>query len=206
MFRKEEYMHLIIDSKKKYKIFFDPIRQEILDLIRSEYQALTIDEVARKIEMTNSKTHYHMKRLEDLGAIKSSFETVVNGIVSKHYILAFMDVDIKMNVKEHLTKNLIVTEQMKFQKEIFNENCISLEQYSKETFDRIEADEEVFGVHFHDQDVYLTFEQRKQLKELVNDFMVENACMKLDESKYTKTHIFCQIYDKEIINNEEKGE
>lgn len=199
-------MHLIIDSKKKYKLFFDPIRQEILDTIRSSDIALTIDEVARIIDMSNSKTNYHIKRLIELGAIESSFETVVNGIVSKHFKLTYTDVDIKLNPKEHLTQNLFVSKQMKYQKESFEANCINLEVTIKETATKIKNKEEVFGVHLYDQDVYLTFEQRQQLKDLVSKFMAENASLNKDESKYTKTHIFCQIYDKEIINKEREGE
>lgn len=193
-------INLIIDTQKKYKIFFDPIRQEILSIIKTSPKPLTINEIGIHIGFSNSKTHYHIQKLIELNAIHSEFETITNGIISKHFNISYQDVDIKINEQEHLTKSLVINEQMKYHQTSFTNNLSALSKQYDITADRLMSNQTCFGINYCDEDLYLSFEKRQELKDYLSKFVSENSIKPDDTSEYTKTHVFYTVYDKEIHN------
>ena len=196
-------MDLLIDTRKKFKIFFDPMRQDILNTIKSSGSALTIDEVAKSLDLSNSKTHYHMKKLEEIGAICWTYETVVNGIVSKHFELAYNDVNIRQNPEDHLTDEVFQNEQLRYISNLVDQNLQGVLEAGKTVNRQIQNNIKNFGLHFFDEDVYLSYDKRKELKDMINDFIHENQVKPEDMRQHTKTHIHCQIYDIQIGTKEE---
>jgi DNA-binding transcriptional ArsR family regulator len=82
----------LVDNLETLKVMTDPTRIEILHILASEPQ--TINQVAEKLGLTNSRLYYHFKQLEDHGLISVVNTRMVNNIVEKFYWSTAEDFDI----------------------------------------------------------------------------------------------------------------
>lgn len=82
----------LVDDLETLKVMTDPTRIEILHILAPEPQ--TINQVAEKLGLTNSRLYYHFKQLEDHGLISVVNTRMVNNIVEKFYWSTAEDFDI----------------------------------------------------------------------------------------------------------------
>ena len=81
----------LVDSLETLKVLTDPIRIEILHILDPEPQ--TINQVAEKLGLSNSRLYYHFKQLEEQGLISVVKTRMVNNIVEKFYWTTACDFD-----------------------------------------------------------------------------------------------------------------
>lgn len=82
----------LVDDLETLKVMTDPTRIEILHILAPEPQ--TINQVAEKLGLSNSRLYYHFKQLEDHGLISVVHTRMVNNIVEKFYWSTADDIDI----------------------------------------------------------------------------------------------------------------
>ncbi|AKU26207.1 MULTISPECIES: winged helix-turn-helix domain-containing protein [Geobacillus] len=65
------------------KILINPKRNKILDLTKNE--ALTVKELAKKLNEKPSRLYYHVKKLEEYGLLEVAGEKQVGNLIEKSY-------------------------------------------------------------------------------------------------------------------------
>ncbi|GEM84153.1 winged helix-turn-helix domain-containing protein [Meiothermus hypogaeus] len=73
---------MIIRDLETVKVLTDPLRLEILELMR---QPITVKAVARSLKMPPTKLYYHIGQMEAHGLIRVVATRVVSGIIEKQY-------------------------------------------------------------------------------------------------------------------------
>ncbi len=95
---------LRITTLEQLKAISDPLRMDILEIVADE--ALTVKQIAEKLNQPATKLYYHVSELEDAGFVKLVGTRVKSGIIEKYYRIAAesMHVDRSLlNADEALT-------------------------------------------------------------------------------------------------------
>lgn len=74
---------LFITSLETLRVFADPLRQQILDSVRTTPR--TVKQIAVLLKRQPTKLYYHVKLLEDHGLIRAVDSRIVSGIIEKQY-------------------------------------------------------------------------------------------------------------------------
>ncbi|MCK8060160.1 MULTISPECIES: helix-turn-helix domain-containing protein [unclassified Fusibacter] len=189
---------LVIDTRKKYKIFYDPLRQGILKTMKKIGRPCTVKDVSDTMEISHSKVHYHMRKLLEIGAVGLDHEEAMGNITAVYYDLDYESVNIMADPDEHITNAQLMDDMLDKLKKDSDENFMSLAQSYHETLRRLDSKEKVFGIHFFNDDIYLDFEERMELQKMVSDY-VSSHSKKPDQMKgKTKTRVYMNMYDLEI--------
>ncbi len=77
---------LRITTLEQLKAISDPLRVDILEVIADE--ALTVKQIADKLNQPATKLYYHVSELEDTGFVKLVGTRVKSGIIEKYYRIA----------------------------------------------------------------------------------------------------------------------
>jgi len=191
---------ITIDTKEKYKILYDPIRQDIISSMRKLGKPVTVKDVANDLDIPHGKIYYHVKKLLTIDAIILDHTKSINGITAKYYLVDFKNIRIPVKSKLMYKNEYQENELNNRLKERFNENFNGILESQELVKKRIDEEQEVFGVHTYSEDIYLTFEERRELWKMVDDFIDKKRKIKPDTKKTTKTRIFANIYDLEIYD------
>ncbi|MBT2759679.1 helix-turn-helix domain-containing protein [Paenibacillus sp. EZ-K15] len=113
-----------LTTLEEIKIYSDPYRLQILNVLNKMDRPATVKEVADNIGDVPAKVHYHMKKLERIGMVKIVSTKEINGIIAKYYEPFVGTVKIKRgaNSEEPVIKELIRTETNKLLSELFDQN------------------------------------------------------------------------------------
>lgn len=76
---------LILEKAEDLKVFLDPFRSRIMDVVKDAEQPMTVKEIADSLGEVPAKVHYHVKKLESIGVLSVKRTKVINGIVAKYY-------------------------------------------------------------------------------------------------------------------------
>ena len=74
---------LMIKDLETLKVVADPLRLEILNFLRGEPR--TVKEMAKTLNLPQTKLYYHMSLLEEHGLIRVTGTRLVSGILEKQY-------------------------------------------------------------------------------------------------------------------------
>lgn len=74
---------LEITSLETLKVFADPLRQKIIELMMD--QPRTVKQIAGELGLAPTKLYYHVNLLEEHGLIRVTDTRVVSGIIEKQY-------------------------------------------------------------------------------------------------------------------------
>lgn len=77
---------LSITSLEQLKAISDPLRMDILEIVA--YEALTVKQMADKMNQPATKLYYHVSELEAAGFVKLVGTRVKSGIIEKYYRIA----------------------------------------------------------------------------------------------------------------------
>ena len=91
---------LILEKEKDLKIFLDPFRSRIMDVVRDAEQPMTVKEIADFLGEVPAKVYYHVKKLESIGVLYVEHTKVINGIVAKYYSLAADSIALSVHKEE----------------------------------------------------------------------------------------------------------
>lgn len=186
---------LNIDTVEKFKIYFDPFKQDIINCFKSNPSPLNVKDIAQILEVQHGKVHYHVKKLLYIEAIVLDHTKSINGITSKYFTLNFDDVNINYKSKEKNYDEFISEEVKNTLTDVIDKNKnLVLKAYKNEK-DKIENGNESFGIHLFDDDVYLSIEERKQLSSIINDFIKKHEKKPKDTNNIIPTHLFSIIFD-----------
>ena len=111
----------LVEDLETLRVLTDPLRMEILQILDQEPH--TINQVAEKIGVSNSRLYYHFKILEEHGLISVVQTRMVNNIVEKFYWPTADDFDFDKSLLE-------------FSSESGQENIVRLVSSSLETTHR----------------------------------------------------------------------
>lgn len=189
---------LKIDTRKKHKIFYDPLRQSILKGIRILAKPVTAKDLSRHLGIPHSKIYYHMQKLFEIGAIRLYYEKIINGIVAKYYVLDFIDVTIIASEGEYLEMDVLMDETLAIMKKDIDENNTDMIKAYLELKRRHDSNDKMFGIHFYHEDIYLSFKERMELQVLIRDYVEKHIKKPDDLKETTKTRIHFQMYDLEV--------
>lgn len=189
---------LMIDTRKKHKIFYDPLRQAVMKSMREIGEPVTAKDVSKNLNIAHSKIHYHMQKLLEIEAIKQTHTKMINGIVAKYYVLDYKDVTIMANPSEHLTNEMLMDESLRIIKADMDANFEDLLVAYNELKDRLANEQKCYGVHFYHDDIYLKFEERMELQELIRDYLETHGTKPKNLKGTTKSRVHFQMYDLEI--------
>jgi DNA-binding transcriptional ArsR family regulator len=111
---------LAVSSKEDIKIISSPQRQRIFKLLQMSDRPLHGKEIADKIGVKAPSAHFHIRKLEEIGAVKVSHTQSINGITATYYESA---VDIMMTGEDFLTSSddEHIRDKLLFTANVFNE-------------------------------------------------------------------------------------
>lgn len=79
---------LIVSSPEDLKIISSPQRQRIFKILQTAGRPLHGKEIADSIGIKAPSAHFHLRKLEEVGAVKVSHTQNINGITATYYIPA----------------------------------------------------------------------------------------------------------------------
>lgn len=83
---------LAVSSTDDLKIISSPQRQQILKILRAQTRPLHGKEIADLLGIKAPSAHFHLSRLEQLGAVRLSHTQMINGITARYYAPAVDDI------------------------------------------------------------------------------------------------------------------
>ncbi|MEK3734700.1 MULTISPECIES: winged helix-turn-helix domain-containing protein [Paenibacillus] len=171
---------------EEVKIYSDPYRLQILQLMHKMNRPATVKEIADEIGDAPAKVHYHMKKLERIGMVSMVSTKEINGIIAKYYEPFAGMVQIKHATKEGhgeepMIKELIRSETNKLLSTIFNQN-------KEHFFKQMEQSEPSAG-NMITSTLYMTEEENKQFV-LELDQLIEKYKRKRDEEDVHEYEFF----------------
>ncbi|CAM3925602.1 helix-turn-helix domain-containing protein [Paenibacillus lactis] len=113
-----------LTTLEEIKIYSDPYRLQILNVLNKMGRPATVKEVADRMGDVPAKVHYHMKKLEKIELVKIVSTKEINGIIAKYYEPFAGAIRIKRgnDTEEPVIKELIRSETNKLLSELFNQN------------------------------------------------------------------------------------
>lgn len=186
---------LLIDSRKKHKIFTDLLRQDILAVIKQSSSPQSVKMIADTLSIAHAKIHYHVKKLLEIDALRLAKTDEINGITVKYYELAYDKVNFMPNEQ---TTYHGMTFSNQLSEAITNKFDIELKKILKcsSTIDQDIANQPVYyGIQVISEALYLTHEERLDLVKLIEGYLSKHNIKESDKPYATKTNFFCTIYD-----------
>ena len=86
----------IIEDRAVLKEIVDITRQKIVRTLYDD--PLTAEDIANKVDFSQEKIYYHLKKLESVGIIQSENAGIVNGINQKQYLNVARNIIVKMDM------------------------------------------------------------------------------------------------------------
>jgi len=162
----EEPLHLLeIKDIELLKVFADPLRNQVLELLSSE--PLTVNEISEKLGVPSSKLYYHINLLEKSGFIRVVDTTVKANLIEKNYWLSAY----QFKVDESML-NFSTTEG---QKRVTNSLVIPIETTREDILRSLSARAFALekGVEAHPRGVIIYRELRRVSDETANRMMAK---------------------------------
>ncbi len=75
----------VMKNDDDIKMLLHPYRQKIFFVFQDYQEALTAKQMADELKEPPSKVNYHMKKLEEFGALEIIKTESINGIIAKYY-------------------------------------------------------------------------------------------------------------------------
>jgi len=186
---------LIIDTKEKYKIVYDPTRQEIITVMRNVGLAMTVKDISLHMNLPHGKVYYHVKKLLSIEALKLSHTELINGITASYYVVNFKNIKIPLTNTLNQTNQALKNSLNQKIKDEYQESFEELMEARDLLADRIKKKKRVFGSHHYNTDIYLTYEERDELWKIIDAYLDDKKRTKTNKKETTTTRIFCQIFD-----------
>lgn len=76
---------LLASSEEDMKVLSSPQRQRIFKILQSEGVPMHGKEIGDRLGIKAASAHFHLKKLEKIGAVKQSHTRVINGITARYY-------------------------------------------------------------------------------------------------------------------------
>ena len=83
-----------LEERKQFRVLLNPVRQDIIHLLRRAGRPMTANTVAEKMLLSPSAAQSHLKKLEELGVVELGVYTAPDGRQATYYRLA--DVEIRL--------------------------------------------------------------------------------------------------------------
>ena len=82
-----------LEERKQFRVLLNPVRQDIIHLLRRAGRPMTANTVAEKMLLSPSAAQSHLNKLEELGVVELGVYTAPDGRQATYYRLA--DVEIR---------------------------------------------------------------------------------------------------------------
>lgn len=79
------YRLLTVSSEDDVKVISSPQRRHIFKILQMEGKPLHGKEIADRLGIKAPSAHFHLKKLEQIGAVRVSHTQVINGITARYY-------------------------------------------------------------------------------------------------------------------------
>ena len=111
---------LTVSSLQDLKIVSSPQRQRIFKLLQTSEKPLHGKEIADSLGIKAPSSHYHLRKLEEIGAVRISHTQIINGITATYYAPA---VDVIMTGEDFLSSSddEQISNKLLFTANVFNE-------------------------------------------------------------------------------------
>ena len=83
-----------LEERKQFRVLLNPVRQDIIHLLRRAGRPMTANTVAEKMLLLPSAAQSHLNKLEELGVVELGVYTAPDGRQATYYRLA--DVEIRL--------------------------------------------------------------------------------------------------------------
>ena len=83
-----------LEERKQFRVLLNPVRQDIIHLLRRAGRPMTANTVAEKMLLSPSAAQSHLNKLEELGVVELGVYTAPDGRQATYYRLA--DVEIRL--------------------------------------------------------------------------------------------------------------
>ena len=83
-----------LEERKQFRVLLNPVRQDIIHLLRRAGRPMTANTVAEKMLLSPSAAQSHLNKLEELGVVELGVCTAPDGRQATYYRLA--DVEIRL--------------------------------------------------------------------------------------------------------------
>jgi predicted transcriptional regulator len=176
---------LAVSSKEDIKIISSPQRQRIFKLMQMNDKPLHGKEIADRLGIKAPSAHYHLRKLEEVGAIRVSHTQNINGITATYYEPA---VDIMMTGEdflsstddEHISNKLLLTAN------VFNEAKTSfVNTLGKKLRESTQSRDSFYFAMLQSTIIYLSSEDMELLNEEVNTLFKKYADYSPDKQPHT---------------------
>lgn len=149
----------VLSTLEEIKVISDPFRFKILVLFNKESGALTVKQMAVKLEEVPSKVHYHVKELERIGVLEIVETKEKGGIIEKFYLPTAEIFKVK--------KDIGILEEDEYEKA--SENLISImhEDFLESMKSKTKGEKKQLNYGL----TYLTDEEVEELTELITGYM-----------------------------------
>ncbi len=178
------YRLLAISSTEDMKIISSPQRQRIFKLLQTAGKPLHGKEIADWMGVKAPSAHFHLHKLEEIGAIRISHTQNINGITATYYQPA---VDGIITGEDFLTPSddEQIEEKLLFTANIFNEAKTSfLKALGKNLRDNENYDDSVSLTTLLNEILYLSSEDIKLFYEEMNALLKKYSDYSPDKQPY----------------------
>ena len=83
-----------LEERKQFRVLLNPVRQDIIHLLRRAGRPMTANTVAENMLLSPSAAQSHLNKLEELGVVELGVYTAPDGRQATYYRLA--DVEIRL--------------------------------------------------------------------------------------------------------------
>lgn len=173
----------VISTNEEFKIIADPFRLKIIDVYVEQGIPLTVKMVADLIDEVPAKVHYHVQKLIKINILALDHIEVINGINAKYYIL--MKDSFRFDIKQdnsNKMKSFQIDSTMNLLNrslDTFKDEIIKIAENAKNK-GKIDKDEAFLSR----RNIYLTNEERNELKEYIINYLDEHSTPNEDKIKY----------------------
>ena len=77
-----------LEERKQFRVLLNPVRQDIIHLLRRAGRPMTANTVAEKMLLSPSAAQSHLNKLEELGVVELGVYTAPDGRQATYYRLA----------------------------------------------------------------------------------------------------------------------
>lgn len=164
-----------IKTRKQLDIYMNPQRQRLLKCLELNIAPMTPKQISDMLKISPSSVTFHLKKLVELGVVELDHTEMIHGIQAKFYKKVSVTINLGAGIEGDLKKEKEVLADY-FINDIwkgFKKYMNTLQLKEESDIDNVVGDTKN-GV------LYMTDEEAKELKKIINQYMMNHSVPKED--------------------------
>lgn len=162
-----------ITTRKQLDIYMNPQRQRLLKCLELNIAPMTPKQISDMLNISPSSVTFHLKKLVELGVVELDHTELIHGILAKFYKKVPVTINLGAGIEGDLKAEKEVLADY-FINDIWN----GFKKYMNGL--RLDEDSDIDSIPGDSKNgvLYLTDEEAKKLKTVINQFMANHSTPK----------------------------